>query len=363
MDAVEGWADAGVAEAEVDSGPTQGQIREAEIMDLYSNSASDNPAALEEKVKRQTTAVQIAQDAYLALSNATTGFVKRNKPGQGQITEAMSPLLPQGADRLQELSSEAHSQDLPQSFVATTLREAGSEISSLSNNLHLASQELNPQRPAYPQLPPRVKHMPPPCSSPENSPAVTIPPRPPAVVIVDGGVTSITLSPADIMSFWDVFARNTRVLLESKGRVKIYHMKTIMKMNLPEVFAWYTMEAGAAIESVLMLELLDNNGQPAKTFRISRGDLSYFQLVKQTIWDTFWKLFSSGESDSLSLYVSVPDDDHSYGATHVGPITAGTGRHVATITQIPTLSVQTDQFNYTARHLPTRKSNIRELLN
>ena len=120
-----------------------------------------------------------------------------------------------------------------------------------------------------------------------------------------------TLSLADMRLLRDTFSRNARVLLGYNDRERIHGVEALMGKNSADFFAWYMEEAHPIITTpVLILELLNNQGQPLKIFRIYRDNLISFQLLKQRIWDTFWTLFSNDESDTLSIFVSVPDSSN-----------------------------------------------------
>jgi hypothetical protein len=144
----------------------------------------------------------------------------------------------------------------------------------------------------------------------QPSPSGAIP-RPPAMIITNRGVESY-LSLADVRSFSNIFSRNSQLIVQSGAVGKAYEVKTLMTRNLSEFFAWYMIEADHIIAATsLILILFNSNGQTMRTFRIDRGAGTQFQLVKQAVWDTFWASFSNGESHSLQVYVSVPDESSS----------------------------------------------------
>jgi hypothetical protein len=169
---------------------------------------------------------------------------------------------------------------------------------------------------------------------------------------VDNSVKG-TLSPPGVRMFWDIFSRHARVLLEYQGRDKIYEVRVVMRETAPRFFEWYRKHS-TITTSVLVLELLNVNGQVIKTFRVYRGALSYFRLVQQCIWDTFWLSFSNSDSDSISIYVSVPNDNSS--TAEVVLSTEGMDHYTGNLPP-------RNHSNGTARHLLRPESNIYRVLN
>jgi hypothetical protein len=94
-----------------------------------------------------------------------------------------------------------------------------------------------------------------------------------------------------VQSLFEIFSKNAQVLLGPKERPSrkfFYPMGSLMWKNLPDFCKWYTMESGTAEVSVLRFELLDIYWQSKKVFLFPRGNLYYFQMLKQYIWDYFW---------------------------------------------------------------------------
>lgn len=325
-----------------------------EFMD--SSPASPGLSVHGQKVNSQGCDVRMAQSALLTHEDNSVGIAE-SKAEQDQTAEAI--ILSQGTNKLQEMPSLANSQHLSLPSVNAGSQRPGPHLSS--DNLHLTSPISGSQPSVYRPLAPRVHLTAPPQPVHKHSPSIALPPRPPAMVITDSGVKS-ALPSADVRLFWDNIARNARVLLECDGRDMIYDVKALMRKNSSDFFSWYEEEAGLIpAKTVLMLELLNINGQAVKTFRIYRGALTYFQLVKQSIWDIFWASFSSGESNHLSIYVSVPDDDRRCGAAEgFQIITEGMARQAATTSTLP---IQTNYSNCTNESFPKSESSIYELLN
>jgi hypothetical protein len=328
------------ATAEAVARTTEKQILKVEIMN--SNSISWNLEVQEENAGGQIRAMQIAKAALLKLDNSPGGFTE-SKPDQAHKTEAISS---NGAKQFQEISGIVHSQGLPEPVP----QRIGSDLSP--ENLHSMSPSSNPQWSEYHPLAPPL-HMDPSHTSPAHSLSATILPPTPDMMSTDNGVKSTLLS-SDLRTFWDIFSRHARVLLECQGRDKIYDVRVLMRETSPRFFEWYTKQSSITT-SVLVLELLNVNGQVVKTFRVYRGALSYFRLVQHCIWDTFWLSFSNRESDSISIHVSVPNDNSS-STTEVVSSTEGTDRHIGS----PPLS---NQSNGTARYPPRHESNIHTILN
>jgi hypothetical protein len=324
----------GATAADAEARTTGKQIPEVEIMD--SNSTSCSLRAQEENASARICAVQIAQAALLALDNTPGGFAE-SKPGQGHKTESMSHISSHRAEQVQEIvRSRGFPQPVPQ--------QTGPDLSP--KNQHSASPSFNPQQSEYRSLGEPSQPL------PTHSPSAVILSEPPDTMSTENGGKSDLSS--DVRTLWDVFSRHARVLFECQGRDKIYNARVLMRTTSPSFFKWYAAE-GTIATSVLVLELLNVNGQIIKTFRVYRGAPSYFRLVQQCIWDTFWLSFSNNESDSISIYVSVPNDNSS-NATEAVPSTDGLDRH--TESQPPT-----NQSNGTARYTPRHKSNIHTILN
>jgi hypothetical protein len=249
----------------------------------------------------------------------------------------MSRISSHGAKQVQEI---VRSRCLPQPVPQRT----GPDLSP--ETLHSTSPSFNPQQSEY-RSPGEPSQ-----SSPTHSPSAVILPQPPDAMSKENGGKSDLSS--EVRTLWDVFSRHARVLFECQGRDKIYNARVLMRTTSPSFFKWYAAE-GAIATSVLVLELLNVNGQIIKTFRVYRGAPSYFRLVQQCIWDTFWLSFSNSESDSITIYVSVPNDSSS-NATEVVPNTDGSDHHTESLPP-------TNQSNGTARYTPRHESNIHTILN
>lgn len=136
-------------------------------------------------------------------------------------------------------------------------------------------------------------HTLPPEHSPTPSLRFSLPPQyyQSAVAFTIDNHAQSALSSAAVQALFEIFSGNAQVLLrpkETPTRDKIYPVGSLMWQNLPGFCKWYTKESGTTEESVLRFELLDIYWQPKKVFLFPGGNLYYFQVLKQYIWDYFW---------------------------------------------------------------------------
>jgi len=92
-------------------------------------------------------------------------------------------------------------------------------------------------------------------------------------------------------SLLKIFSRNCQVLLGPKNTPNgytVYPVDNIIWQHAPDFYKWYMAETGIAKVSTLTFELFDVNLKLEKAFSFPVGDLHYFQMLKQCIWDTFW---------------------------------------------------------------------------
>jgi hypothetical protein len=117
------------------------------------------------------------------------------------------------------------------------------------------------------------------------------------------------LSRADIGSLFDIFLRNARVLLIQRGDVargQVYPVAELLRQTSTDFYKWYTLESRATTrKSLLRFELKDVNTNAKQTFLVDGGNMRCFQMLKQSIWDSFWSiLYLNGAPPLFEISVS-----------------------------------------------------------
>lgn len=133
--------------------------------------------------------------------------------------------------------------------------------------------------------------------------------RAPSVSFRTNNRISSTLFGPDLRSLFDIFSRNTRVLLVPSGdpaRGKAYPIRALMKQTSTDFYKWYATESEPTTRiSLLAFEVLDIRRNEKQSFVIEAGNLLYFQSLKQNIWDSFWSsLYLNGVPPSIQISVS-----------------------------------------------------------
>jgi hypothetical protein len=117
---------------------------------------------------------------------------------------------------------------------------------------------------------------------------------PPAVNFTLDNAISSALSMADVRSLYDVFSRNGQVVIRpDKGvaQEKFYPVEALMRQTPTDFYKWYTAESSATRQITTLRFELDVRWHRKDTFLIPWGQLHYFRMLKQSIWDTFWIAF------------------------------------------------------------------------
>jgi hypothetical protein len=99
---------------------------------------------------------------------------------------------------------------------------------------------------------------------------------------------------ADVRSLYDVFSRNGQVVIRpDKGvaQEKFYPVEALMRQTPTDFYKWYTAESSATRQITTLRFELDVRWHRKDTFLIPWGQLHYFRMLKQSIWDTFWIAF------------------------------------------------------------------------
>jgi hypothetical protein len=131
------------------------------------------------------------------------------------------------------------------------------------------------------------------------------------------------LSPTETELLFQIFSRNARLLVRSKESPTegiLYPVEALMRQTSTDFYKWYTVESKAAARiSVLRFLLPDCHWYDGGAVLIPGWNLSYFRLLKQTIWDSFWLRFSLNCAPTLfRIFVShLPGNVLDYSA--VGP--------------------------------------------
>jgi hypothetical protein len=127
-------------------------------------------------------------------------------------------------------------------------------------------------------------------------------PQPPAITFTTDNGFKTALSQADINLFFRIFSKNAQVLLRSKPtptQGRIYPVEALMTQTSADFYKWYTAasetDTGA---SVTKFHLMDAAWYSEGTFLVPGGDLQYFQLLKQIIWNSFWLTLSSNKTST-----------------------------------------------------------------
>ena len=192
------------------------------------------------------------------------------------------------------------------------------------------------------------------------------------------------LSPTEIDLLFQFFSRNARLLLRSKGCPTegiLYPVEALMRQTSTDFYKWYAVESKAAAKvSVLRFKLLDCNWYDGGTILVPGGNLRYFQLLKQNIWDCFW-LMSSLNCTPFHIFVShLPGNNLECGAIESAfEMTTSFTANSSMLTALPysEVLVRPGVEGFTAGNAPgvsssfqdlqppqiRRESNIHQLLN
>lgn len=154
-----------------------------------------------------------------------------------------------------------------------------------------------------------------------TSPGHAIPERfytPPAITFTTDHGFKTALSRSDIRLFLRIFSKNARALLRSKAaptQGRIYPVEALMTQTSTDFYKWYTTESQTDTDtSVLQFHPTDVAWYSEGTFLVPGGDLYYFRLLKQIIWDSFWLTLSSNKTPTPFHVLASHGDGAQYGS-------------------------------------------------
>lgn len=93
---------------------------------------------------------------------------------------------------------------------------------------------------------------------------------------------------------------------EDLARGQVHPVAALMRQTSTDFYKWYMAESEATTRvSLLRFELLDVHGKAKQIFLVDGGNLRHFQMLKQSIWDSFWStLHTNGAPPLFEISVS-----------------------------------------------------------
>jgi hypothetical protein len=93
---------------------------------------------------------------------------------------------------------------------------------------------------------------------------------------------------------YEVFSRHGQIVIQPDQhtvQTKCYPVEALMRQTATDFYKWYTAEVTTRHLWALQFEVFDAPWPRKDAFLVSSGQLHYFQMLKQSIWDSFWTAF------------------------------------------------------------------------